>query len=76
MSYTNSISFDELVNGRDATVRFTVDKLLYAIELVMVVTGTDRNDASQSIRRLPCDIFPQVCFLIWFLFIQTIKQFV
>ena len=61
MSSTNSISFDELVKGRESTVRFTVDMLLYAVELVMVMTGSDRHDSAQSIRRLTEEIFPQVC---------------
>ena len=76
MSSTNSISFDELVKGRESTVRFTVDMLLYAVELVMVMTGSDRHDSAQSIRRLTEEIFPQVCIPCRVLLIQTRKQFV
>jgi len=52
-----SISFDEIVKGRDATVRITEDGLLYAIDLVMVVTGKNRNEAGEAIRRIPEDLF-------------------
>jgi len=33
------ISFAEVVQGRDAFVRVTPDGLLYAVDLVMVMTG-------------------------------------
>lgn len=36
----NVMSFAEIVGGRDASVRLTEDKLIYAVDLVMVVTGT------------------------------------
>lgn len=32
-------SFAEIIQGRDATVRVTDDGLLYAVDLVMVMTG-------------------------------------
>ena len=33
------MSFAEIVQGRDATVRVTHDGFLYAVDLVMVMTG-------------------------------------
>ena len=33
------MSFADIVQGRDATVRVTEDKLIYAVDLVMAVTG-------------------------------------
>jgi hypothetical protein len=33
------ISFAEIVQGRDASVRITEDNLIYAVDLVCVVTG-------------------------------------
>ena len=33
------MSFADIVQGRDATVRVTEDKLIYAADLVMAVTG-------------------------------------
>jgi hypothetical protein len=57
MASARCISFDEIVKGRDATVRVTDDGYLYAVDLVMVVTGKNINDASQAIRRLGNKIF-------------------
>lgn len=42
-----TISFSEIVRGRDANVRVTGDNLLYAVDLAMVVTGKHRNYAGQ-----------------------------
>jgi hypothetical protein len=33
------LSFAEVVQGRDATVKVTPDGLLFAVEFVMVMTG-------------------------------------
>jgi len=33
------MSFAEIIDGRDAGVRVTSDGLLYAVDLVMVMTG-------------------------------------
>jgi len=52
-----SFSFAEIVQGRDASVRVTHDGLLYAVDLVMVVTGKNRDDAGKALRRLTDDIF-------------------
>jgi len=41
------MSFAEIVKGRDASVRMTDDGYLYAVDLVMVMTGADRNYAGQ-----------------------------
>ena len=54
----NMISFAEIVQGRDASVRVTVDGMIYAVDLVMVMTGLNRNDAGQVLRRLPDEVFP------------------
>ena len=53
-----SISFAEIVRDRDATVRVTSDGLLYAVDLVLVVTGKDRNQAGEVLRRISDEIFP------------------
>lgn len=44
------MSFAEIVKGRDASVRMTDDGYLYAVDLVMVMTGADRNYAGQVIQ--------------------------
>lgn len=53
----SSISFAEIIHGRDATVRVTHDHLIYAVDLVMVMTGKGRDDAGKTLRRLPEEIF-------------------
>ena len=53
----NMISFSEIVQGRDASVRVTVDGMIYAVDLVMVVTGLSRDDAGKTLRRLSNDSF-------------------
>ncbi len=44
---TKTLSFAELVRGRDASVRLTDDGYLYAVDLAMVVTAKDRDHAGQ-----------------------------
>lgn len=44
-----TLSFSEIVRGRDASVRVTEDGYLYAIELTQVMTGADAKYASQVI---------------------------
>ena len=51
------ISFAEIVQGRDASVRVTDDRLLYAVDLAMVGTGHSRDYAAQIIRMIPDDVF-------------------
>lgn len=58
------ISFEEIIKGRDTTVRFTNDGLLYAVELVMAVTGKDRNHSSEVLRDLNPLFFDQKKFVV------------
>ncbi len=51
------ISFAEIVQGRDATVRVTPDGLLYAVDLVVVITGQTRHQAAKTLRFIPENIF-------------------
>jgi len=51
-----TIAFDELVPGSDG-VRITEDGLIWALDLVMVVTGKNNNEAGEVLRRLKHDIF-------------------
>jgi len=57
MACTKLFSFAEIVQGRDSSVRVTDDGLLYAVDLVMVVTGHNWDDAGKSLRRLSNQIF-------------------
>jgi len=45
-----TFSFAEIVHGRGSSVRVTDDGLLYAVDLVMVITGKDRDQAGHVIR--------------------------
>ena len=47
------------MKDRDATVRVTEDNLIYAVDLVMVVTGKDANQSAEVLRRLSNEIFAQ-----------------
>lgn len=47
MACSKMISFAEIVQGRDASVRVTDDRLLYAVDLAMVGTGHSRDQAAQ-----------------------------
>jgi hypothetical protein len=49
MAQSKMISFAELIQERDASVRVTSDSLLYAVDLTMVVHGSSRNYATQVI---------------------------
>ena len=44
------ISFAEIIHGRDSTVRVTHDNKIYAVDLIMVMTGKDRDHAGQTLR--------------------------
>ena len=62
MACSKSISFSEVVQGREARVRVTDDGMIYAVDLVMVMTGKCRNDAGQALRNLPDEVFSSVKF--------------
>ena len=51
------LSFAEIVHGRESSVRITDDGLLFAVDLVMVVTGKDRDHAGQALRSISHEIF-------------------
>ena len=60
----NSISFAEIVKGRDSTVRVTVDGLIYAVDLVMVMTGKNCNHSNEVLRDLIPSLFNNEKFVI------------
>lgn len=51
-------SFAEIVKGRDASVRVTEDNMFFAVDLAMVVTGNNRDDAGKALRNLSDKTFP------------------
>ena len=54
---TQHMSFAEIVQGRDSNVRMTHDGLIYAVDLVMVMTGLSRDVSGKTLRRLEDDVF-------------------
>ena len=63
MAAPNYISFEEIVQGRDASVRVTEDRMIYAVDLAIVVTGKSRDEAGMAIRRIPEEIFSSTKFV-------------
>jgi hypothetical protein len=53
------LSFEEIVHGRDATVRITDDGYIFAVDLVKVVSGKSREDSAKTLRDLPEEVFQQ-----------------
>ena len=51
MSSIKTLSFDEIIPGN--SVRVTSDGMIYAVDLTMVITGKNRDDAGMVLRRLP-----------------------
>lgn len=47
-----AISFADIINGRESSVRVTPDGFIYAVDLVMVVSWLERNQAGLSLRRI------------------------
>jgi hypothetical protein len=59
---TRFISFAEIIADRDADVRITHDNMIYAVDLVMVMTGKNRDDAGKAIRNISDETFQSVKF--------------
>ncbi len=53
-----AISFKEIVQGRNTSVRVIGKGMLHAVDLVVAITGKERNDSGQILRRLKNEIFP------------------
>jgi hypothetical protein len=51
------IIFTEIVQGRDASVRVTEDGMIWAVDLIMVVSGKSRDDSSKILRDLREAVF-------------------
>lgn len=57
------LSFAEIIQGRDHIVKVSDDGLLYAVDLVMVMTGKNRDMAGNVLRRLPEELFKSSKFI-------------
>ncbi len=60
MACSKVVSFAEIVQGRDASVRVTDDNFLFAVDLAMVMTGLARDQAGLALRRLSNDSFHSI----------------
>ena len=47
-----AISFAGIAQGRESSVRTTYDGMIYAVDLTMVVTGLERDQAGLALRRV------------------------
>jgi hypothetical protein len=56
---TKAISFGEIIQGRDSMVRVTNDGLIYATDLVQVMTGKSGKRAARVLHNLKDDLFPR-----------------
>ena len=57
MPTVQAITFEEVIEGQASTVRVTEDKMIVANDLIMAITGSNRNDAAKTLARIPEDIF-------------------
>jgi hypothetical protein len=64
MSSIQSISFEAIIKGRPASVRVTNDSLLYAVDVVMAVTGKNCNHSNECLRDLDVSLFDNENFVI------------
>ena len=46
------LSFEQIVKGSNSSVKITPDQMIYAVDLVMVITGQDRNNSAKVLRRV------------------------
>ena len=64
MACTKLLSFAEIVQGRDASVRVTDDGMLDVVDLVGVLTGKDCNQSNEVLRRMDHALFDKArCFV-------------
>jgi hypothetical protein len=55
MATINRLSLDAVLPG--GSIRFTEDGLVYAVDLVSIVTGKNKHEAAEVLRRLPNDVY-------------------
>jgi hypothetical protein len=65
MACSKLLSFAELVQGRDSSVRVTDDGKLDVVDLVMVVTGKNCNHSNELLRNVKSSLFDNDFFVIY-----------
>jgi hypothetical protein len=58
MQASRFLDFHDAVTHSQSQVRLTHDMMIFGVDLVMSVTGKDRNNSARVLRRLKDDIFP------------------
>ena len=64
MAAEKIFSFAEIVKGRESGVRVTHDNMLVAVDLAMVMSGKNKNDAGKDLKDLREDVFSAVKFTV------------
>jgi hypothetical protein len=47
-----ALSFAKIIKGSTSSVHETTDGMIYAVDLVVVMTGLSRDDSGKTLRRL------------------------
>ena len=64
MACSKYFSFEEIVQGQDARVRVTDDSLMVAVDLAMLASGKNKNDAGKDLRDLKEEDFSAAKFTV------------
>ena len=63
MAQLQTVSFDELKPGSSVRVLKEQPPLIYAVDIAMIVTGKDKNQAGAALRAIPDDHFRSTKFI-------------
>jgi hypothetical protein len=62
---TKYMSFAEIIQGRESNVKMSKDGLIYAVDMVMVITGKNRNNSCETLRAMKPSLFNNEKFVIY-----------
>ena len=61
---TKYVSFAEIIQIRESNVKVSPDGLIHAVDLVMVMTGKNRNHSNETLRTMNPSLFNQEKYVI------------
>jgi len=61
---TKYVSFAEIIQNRESNVKVSPDGLIHAVDLVMVMTGKNRNHSNETLRTMNPSLFNQEKYVI------------
>jgi hypothetical protein len=61
---TKYMSFAEIIQSRESNVKVSPDGLIHAVDLVMVMTGKNRNHSNETLRTMNPSLFNQEKYVI------------